>query len=63
MPIEPAASSSEYPRRRISGIAMPDITAAAARLAPDIAPKMPHAKTVAMARPPLTRESQLAAAV
>jgi hypothetical protein len=42
---------------------MLDITAAAARLAPDMAPKMPHAKTVAMARPPLTRESQLAAAV
>ena len=44
-------------------MAMLDITAAAARLAPDIAPKMPHAKTVAMASPPRTRESQWAPAV
>src|SRR3990167_376648 len=63
MAIEPAASSSEYPWRRISGMAIFDITEAAATLAPDMAPKMPQANTVAMARQPLMRDIQLAAAV
>ena len=63
IPIAPAASSSEYPWRRISGIAILDITAAAARLAPDMAPKIPQAKTVAMASPPLTCEKRWAPAV
>ncbi len=39
-----------------------DITEAAATLAPDMAPKMPHANTVAIASPPRIWESQLAAA-
>jgi hypothetical protein len=38
------------------------ITEAAAVLAPDMAPKMPQAKTVAMASPPLMCEHQLLAA-
>jgi hypothetical protein len=45
------------------GMATLAITAAAATLAPDMAPKMPQAKTVAVANPPRMCESQLAAAV
>jgi hypothetical protein len=44
-------------------MAMLDITEAAATLAPDIAPKIPQAKTVATARPPLMCDSQFAPAV
>jgi hypothetical protein len=43
-------------------MAILDITEAAATLAPDIAPKMPQANTVAMARPPRICDSQFAAA-
>jgi hypothetical protein len=45
------------------GMATFDITDAAATLAPDMAPKIPQAKTVAMARPPRMCESQLDEAV
>ena len=44
-------------------MAMRDITEAAAVLAPDIAPKMPQANTVAIASPPLMCDSQAAAAL
>jgi hypothetical protein len=44
-------------------MAILDITEAAAVLAPDMAPKMPQANTVAMASPPRMCEHQLAAAV
>jgi hypothetical protein len=63
IPIAPEASSSEYPWRRISGIAVLAMTEAAATLEPDIAPKMPHAITVAVASPPLNCDIQLLAAV
>ena len=39
-----------------------DMTEAAATLAPDMAPKIPQANTVAMANPPRICESQLDAA-
>jgi hypothetical protein len=44
-------------------MAILDITEAAAVLAPDMAPKIPQAKTVAIASPPLMCEQQLLAAV
>ncbi len=40
------------------GMAILAITEAAARLTPDMAPKIPQAKTVAIARPPRMWESQ-----
>ncbi len=52
------------PWRRISGMAILDITEAAAVLAPDMAPKMPQAKTVAIAEAALDmRAATLLAAV
>ena len=44
-------------------MAIRDITEAAAMLAPDIAPKMPQANTVAIASPPRICDSQAAAAL
>jgi hypothetical protein len=44
------------------GTAISDITEAAAVLTPDIAPKTPHEKTVAIARPPRMFDTQLDAA-
>jgi hypothetical protein len=45
------------------GTAISDITEAAAKLAPDIAPKIPQAKTVPIATPPRIFEVQLYAAL
>jgi hypothetical protein len=45
------------------GMAICDITEAAAKLAPDIAPKIPQAKTVPIATPPRIFEVQFCAAL
>ena len=62
-PTAPAPRASEYPYFRMLGMATLDMTAAAATLAPDMAPKMPQANTVAMASPPRRCDSQVAAAL
>ena len=59
----PAAKVSEYPKRRISGMAIFDMADADAVLAPDMAPKIPQAKTVAIPNPPRTLDNQLCMAV
>src|SRR4030066_1942500 len=59
----PPVKTSEYPKRRIFGMAISDITEAAAKLAPDMAPNIPQAKTVPIATPPRIFEVQLYAAL
>src|SRR5688572_20042660 len=58
----PVASPLSYLRLSISGTASRAITAAAATLEPEAAPKPAHAQLVATARPPGNRPNQATAA-
>ena len=56
--IEPVAIAGETPRLIISGTPALPIAAAVAGLEPQIAENTPHARMLAITRPPGTRSSQ-----